>query len=166
MLQTQRLSLRNLCADDADTLFVYRNDERCNRYQRYDDTSIAYLQRFVQTYACSHFPSREQEQHYAIVQRETGNMVGDLTVFFTEKDRCFTLGIAIAPEYQRQGYAFELLNAAVAALRKQEATIDIVALIEKENAGSIALFRKLRFIEECYAESIQSYVYVLYGTSD
>ena len=41
--------------------------------------------------------------------------------------------------------------------------MDIVALIEKENKGSIALFKKLGFIEECYAESIQSYVFTIYG---
>lgn len=166
VLQTHRLLLRNLCSDDVGLLFAYRNDKQCNLYQRYDDTSIEYLRSLVQTYAHSCFPSREQEQHYAIVQRENGCMVGDLTVFFTEKDSCFTLGITIAPEYQKQGYAFELLKEVVAVLRKREPAMDIVALIEKENAGSIALFRKLNFVEECYADSIQSYVYVLYGAKD
>lgn len=54
----------------------------------------------------------------------------------------------------------------MAALQKQEPSLNIVALIEKENAGSIALFRKLHFVEECYAESIHSFVYVFYGTRD
>lgn len=165
MLQTQRMHLRNLYVGDVDTLYAYRNDERCNRYQRYDDTSMEFLRNLVQKHANSCFPSRKKEQHYAIVLKE-GNMIGDLTVFFTEKDSCFTVGITIAPQYQRQGYAFELLEAAVAALQEQEPSMDIVALIEKENVGSIALFRKLHFAEECYAESIHSFVYVLYGTRD
>lgn len=58
-------------------------------------------------------------------------MIGDLTVFLTEKDSCFTVGITIAPQYQRQGYAFELREAAVAALQEQEPSMDIVALVEK-----------------------------------
>lgn len=164
MLETRRLCLRNLCPEDDDTLYAYRNDELCSRYQRYENTSRAFLRSFVQRYAASRFLSREQEQHYAIVLKENGSMIGDLTVFFTEKDSCFTVGITIAPEYQKQGYAFELLKAATAALRKREPAMDIVALIDKENKGSIALFRKLQFVEECYAESIHSYVYVLYGT--
>lgn len=50
MLRTERTYLRNLCLDDVSTLFDYRNDARCNQYQRYDDTSKLYLQNFVNTY--------------------------------------------------------------------------------------------------------------------
>lgn len=164
MLQTQRLCLRNLCPDDAAALHRYRNDNRCSRYQRYEDTSPAYLQRFVQAYARSTFPSLEEEQHYALVHSESGAMVGDLSVFYTEKDRCFTLGITIAPEHQRQGYAYELLQAVVAQLRQRYPSDDIVALIDPENHKSIALFQKLGFVEECWAESIQSYVYTIFGS--
>ena len=39
--------------------------------------------------------------------------------------------------------------------------LDIVALIDRENGPSIALFEKLGFYRECYAESIASYVYVI-----
>ena len=41
--------------------------------------------------------------------------------------------------------------------------MDIVGLIEKENVKSIGLFEKLGFVQECYAESMGSYVYVIYG---
>lgn len=53
-----------------------------------------------------------------------------------------------------------------ARLRKAYPSLDIVALIERENVASIALARKLDFVEECYAESIGSYVFVLYGESE
>lgn len=42
-------------------------------------------------------------------------------------------------------------------------TMDIVGLIEKDNIKSIGLFEKLGFQQECYAESISSYIYVLYA---
>ena len=162
MLQTERLYLRNFTPADAQMLFAYRNDGRCNRYQRYEDTSLEYLQWFVRDYARSAFASKEEEQHYAIC-RADGEMIGDLSVFFTEADACFTLGITIAPTFQKQGYAYELLYEVVARLQEQYPPMDIVALIEKENKGSIALFKKLGFIEECYVESIQSYVFTIYG---
>jgi RimJ/RimL family protein N-acetyltransferase len=165
VLQTKRLFLRNLCHRDTDILFDYRNDSRCNLYQRYEDTDKAYLQHFVETYSHSMFLSTEVEQHYAIVYAETSQMIGDLSIFFSKNDNCFTMGITIAPDFQSQGYGYELLQAVVSALRNHYPTVDLVALIEKGNAKSIALFRKLNFIEECYAESIASFVYVLYGNA-
>ena len=164
MLQTERLLLRNLRAQDAETLFNYRNDPRCNRFQRYEDTGEAYLRQFVRTFARCTFPSREAEQHYAVEHRESGEMIGDLSVFFSGEDRCYTLGLTVAPPFQHQGCGYELLSAVVARLRRAEPAMDIVALIDRDNQNSLGLFRKLGFTEECWAESIRSYVYTLYGT--
>lgn len=164
MLHTQRLSLRNLRPADAQTLHRYRSDPRCSRWQRYGDTGLPYLTGFVEQYACSVFPSREGEQHYAAVRQDNGEMIGDLSVFYSEADRCYTLGITIAPHCHRQGYASELLRAVAARLRSADPGAELVALIERENTPSLALFRKLGFVEECWAESIQSYVYTLPGS--
>lgn len=162
LLKTERTWLRNLCPQDVDSLYAYRNDARCSEHQRYEDTSRAYLTEYVARFGSARFLSTEEEQHYAICL-PAGSMLGDVSVFYSAKDRCFTLGITIAGEYQRQGYAYEVLSAVVAQLRSRYPAEDIVALIEKENTGSLALFKKLGFVEECYAESIQSYVYVEYG---
>ena len=166
MLRTSRLCLRNFCSADISKIYDYRNDSQCSLYQRYEDAGMEYLQKFVQDFSRSSFLSREEEQHYAIVCHTTGEMIGDLSVFFTERDNCFTLGITVAPLFQRQGYAYELLKEVIARMRKQYPSVDIVALIERDNAKSIALFRKLNFVEECFADSIQSYVFVIYGKSD
>lgn len=162
MLQTKRLSLRNFYQTDIDTLFDYRNDDRCNLYQRYDDTSREYLQNFIQIYSNSTFLSLEEEQHYAIVCNEDHKMIGDISIFFTKADNCFTLGITIAPLFQKQGYAYELLKEVTTQLQSSYPSVDIVALIEKDNTKSISLFQKLHFIKECYADTIQSYVFTLY----
>lgn len=163
MLQTEHLFLRNLRPSDADTMFGYRNASECRQYQRYGDTGKEALEKFVQVYSQCIFLSQEPEQHYAILRSADCKMIGDLSIFFTQKDACFTLGITIAPLFQKQGYAYELLKEVTAQLRHSAPTMDIVALIEKENLPSLALFQKLGFVEECYAESIQSYVYVIYA---
>lgn len=166
MLRTKRLYLRNLRQTDLDTIFDYRNDSACNLYQRYDDTSKEYLRKFIQDYANSAFLSKEGEQHYAIVRRKNSEMIGDISVFFSENDNCFTLGITIAPLFQEQGYAYEILDELVKKIQNDYPSIDIVALIEKDNSKSISLFKKLNFVEECYAQSIQSYVFTIYGKAD
>ncbi len=166
MLRTPRLYLRNFCSADIDTLYAYRNDSKCNLYQRYEDTSTEYIQKFIQNYSHSTFLSKEKEQHYAIVCNETCEMIGDISVFFTEEENCFTLGITIAPVFQKQGYAYEILKEVTAQLQNHYPSVDIVALVEKDNDQSISLFQKLNFIKECYADSIQSYVFVIYGKAN
>lgn len=166
MLKTERLYLRNLWLNDAETMFNYRNDSRCNLYQRYESTSLEYLLIFIEKYSSCTFLSKETEQHYSIALNENDEMIGDISVFYTESDNCFTLGITIAPQFQKNGYAYEVLRELVGQLRKNYPSIDIVALIEKDNLSSIGLFKKLDFVEECYAEKIQSYIYVMYGKAD
>ena len=136
MLRTTRLYLRNLCHSDVDTLFDYRNDSRCYLHQRYEDTSRAYLQEFVRNFSHSSFLSAEEEQHYAIVRNTNCEMIGDLSVFFSEKDNCFTLGITIAPSFQKQGYAYELLKEVVSQIQNLDPSADIVALIDKDNLNT------------------------------
>ena len=132
MLKTKRLCIRNLCPDDTDVLFDYRNDSRCNLYQRYEDTSMAYLQKFIQDYCHCTFLSKEEEQHYAIICIASNELIGDISVFFSENDYCFTLGITIAPQFQKQGYAYELLHEVIAQIQNQYPSADIVALIEHQ----------------------------------
>lgn len=162
ILESKRLFLRNLLAEDASVLYRYRNDPKCYVYQRWEDTSMAAVCRLIQDFGGSCFLSTQEEQHYAICTRE-GMLAGDLSYFYTEKDHCVTLGITIAPNHQRKGYAFEILSAVIHRVQVRHPALDLVALIDKENAPSIALFDKLGFYRECYAESIASYVYVLDG---
>lgn len=160
MLETKRVIIRALQRADAEILFAYRNDERCSRYQRYDDTSQPYLQNFIEQYGKCVFLSKEPEQHYAVAEKESGKTVGDISIFYSEKDNCFTLGITLAPEKQGQGYGYEILQAVVARLQEAYPKVELVALIEKENEKSLALFKKLGFINEGFAEPIESFVFV------
>lgn len=160
ILKTKRLVLRNLAREDAPVIHGYRNDERCYVYQRWEDTSLAAVHYLIEASMADVFLSDKEEQHYAIATGE-GTLVGDLSYFYTARDRCITLGITIAPEYQRLGFAFELLEAVVKNARHGHPQLDLVALIDPRNAASIALFEKLGFCRECYAETIDSLVYVL-----
>ena len=160
-LETKRLGLWNLEQGDESVLVSYRNDPECAKYQRWEDTSPEAVRQLIGQSKEDIFPSEKEEQHYAIYNKE--GIVGDLSCFYTEADRCVTFGITIAPDFQRRGYAFEILQAAVKAVQKWNPRLDIVALIDKENAPSVALFEKLGFYRECYAERIQSFVYVIDG---
>lgn len=161
-LKTSRLFLRNLRPEDAPIIHDYRNDPDCAKYQRWEDISASSVMAFVENYADCDFLSKQEEQHYAI-SLNSGAFVGDLSYFYTEADRCITLGITIAPEYQHQGIAREILEAVIKAAQQKHPMLDLVALVDPENDASIRLFEYLGFYRECYAESIRSYVYVIDG---
>lgn len=161
MVKTQRLWLRNLRESDVPAVWGWRNDPDCFRYQRWEDTSAEAVAAYIKRFENSRFLSEEEEQHYAVCSGQ--EIVGELAYFYTDKDRCVTLGITIGPAYQRKGYAREILMSVVNAVRRAYPKLDIVALIDRENEGSIALFEKVGFQLECYAEKIGSYVYVING---
>lgn len=162
ILQTKRLYLRNLQPEDLDAVYAYRNDPECAKYQRWEEPSRKEIARFLDRFRSCLFLSEEEEQHYAICLRD-GSLTGDLSYFYTESDCCITLGITVAPQYQGQGIAREILSAVVSAIQNQHPHLDIVALIDPENEKSIRLFEALGFCRECYAESIRSCVYVING---
>jgi RimJ/RimL family protein N-acetyltransferase len=160
IIKTDRLHLRNLEPLDVDAIYDYRNNEVCNRYQRWEAFEKEDIALFIQRFQKDVFLSTKEEQHYAICLNEDGVLVGELAYFYTPGD-CITLGISVSYNHHHKGYAFEMLQDVIKCIREKYPNMDIVGLIEKENCNSIKLFEKLGFLQECYAESIQSYVYVL-----
>ena len=161
MLKTPRLYLRNLRKSDAALIHAWRNDPDCSRYQRWEASDAESVAAYVERFGCSCFLSTQEEQHYAVCDHK--GIVGEVSYFYTEEDRCVTLGITIAPAHQRKGYAREILAAVIDAVQEKYPALDLVALIEPENHPSIALFESLGFERECYAEKIHSYVYTIYA---
>ena len=159
-LNTQRLLLRNLSHQDLPILFAIRSNSACAKYQRWDATSKVAISKLISAHETNLFPTFAPEQRYAI-SLPCGSCIGDLTIFYNKADHCFTLGITIAPEQQRKGYAHEILSAVVDSLRKFSPSEELVALIHPDNTASKALFCKLGFTFECYAESIHSDIYTL-----
>ena len=162
-LETNRLTLRNLQKQDLSVLFKIRKDPLCARYQRWDDASEASeasVATLIAVHGKDRFPSYADTQRYAIAL-PCGSCIGDVSIFYTREDRCFTLGISIATEYHRNGYAFDILSAVVSALRSFAPEEELVALIHPDNSASKRLFSKLGFKLECYAPKIDSEVYTI-----
>lgn len=161
-LRTSRLILRNFIPEDFPAVFSWRNDPDCAKFQRWEDISAEAVGCYLTRHREDIFLSEKAEQHYAIAA-PSGAVLGELACFCNPEDRCITLGITIAPAHQGQGLAYELLTAVIDCIRRVYPGLDIVGLIHPENGASIALFRKLGFILECYAESINACVYTIFA---
>lgn len=156
--ETARLRLRCFDIKDLDGLFVYRNDERCARFQRWDpkDTQREALAEMIRkSTACS--LQKIGKQQFAIALKADDALVGDVTVFL--EDPTITLGYTVSPEHQRQGYAFELLSALTERLHEWYPKRELICLVEPENIASCGLLKKLGFEDLGYAEKISSHIY-------
>ena len=131
-LETERLALRNLELSDAESISGYRNDEACRRYQRWEAFTLPDVEAYIEKFQSDVFLSDRQEQHFGIAQRNSLELVGELAYFYKPGD-CITLGITVAPRFQRNGYACEMLREVIRSVREKYPTLDIVALIDKEN---------------------------------
>lgn len=162
LLKTERLYLRNLELSDVDSICDYRNNKECYKYQKWDAFSKEDIEAFIRNFQDDMFLSTKEEQHFAICSEVNDVLVGELAYFYSEGD-CITLGISISYRYHKNGFAFEMLSEVIREIKAKYSSMDIVGLIEKDNVKSINLFEKLGFERECYAESVSSYIYVIYG---
>lgn len=157
-IRTQRLFLRNLKSKDLYALFNYRNDLRCSKYQRWEDTSIDFLESLIKNNENSKI-SNKQTLQLAISLNGTDEIIGDLFIAF--KDTVITLGYTIDFKFQRNGYAYEILSNLIAYLLDIFSNYEIVCLVHPENKSSIKLLNKLNFKNEGYEKSINSIIYSL-----
>lgn len=156
---TSRLLLRPLQRSDAPILFAYRNDPETARYQNYEELTLSAIEGLIEQHQNDPFPA-DKNCRYGVALKDD-SLIGDIAYFYNLKDECITLGISIAPAFQRKGYAFEILQNAIKKIQETYPALDIVALVEKANVPSQKLFEKLAFHNEGYAKSVDSFVYVI-----
>ena len=65
--------------------------------------------------------STKEEQHFAICEKVSSELVGDLACFYTQND-CITLGITISYYYHKNGFAYELLTEVIRLFREKYPT--------------------------------------------
>ena len=155
-LETERLLLRNTCEGDAAVMFDYRNDERCARYQRGQTKDLTGIQKLVKDR--SHDVITDAENFMVAVQRkDTGEMIGEVVVM--PNDGCFSIGYTFHYNHHRQGYAFEALSLLTDVLHTQYPEMEFISFTEPENVASMALLKKLGYLDLGYAPKVESQVF-------
>ena len=140
IFQTPRCIIRAFRAEDISDFMIYRNDMEWMKYQGFKGlTREAYEKALL-------FPdSSGGERQLAIVSRQTNRVIGDLYLKQEEKKGSCWIGYTIAPQYARQGYAYEVLSSLLCYLEEQGISL-IKAAVEEGNEPSLALLKKLGFL--------------------
>lgn len=155
-LQTQRLILRNVRPEDATVMFDYRNNEICARYQRGQTKDLEGIKALVARRENDRIGT-EENFLLAVEHRKTGSMVGEIVVM--PNDGCFSIGYTFHHAHHRKGYAFEALSYLTDLLHERYPDMEFISFTEPENTASMALLRKLGYVDLGYEPKVESQVF-------
>ena len=135
--ETERCRIRPFEENDIEAFMSYRNNLDWMQYQgfkgkKYLEYKAALLQQ----------PKFREGVQLAVANRQTGELLGDLYLKL-EQNACW-IGYTIAPQFARQGLAFEVVTQLLLELRQAGLT-QVKAGVEEQNIASIQLLKKLGF---------------------
>ena len=135
--ETERCRIRPFEESDLEAFMSYRNNLDWMQFQgfkgkKYLEYKAALLKQ----------PNFREGVQLAVVSGQTGELFGDLYLKL-EKNIAW-IGYTIAPQFARQGYAFEVVTQLLLQL-KQAGLALAKAGVEAQNLASIQLLKKLDF---------------------
>jgi len=151
LIETPRLRLDPLRADDAAALFAYRGDDEVARYQGWKPADLDAAIDFIAAQSRLAFGTADTWCQLAIRDRTSGELLGDLGVHFPPaRDDAIEFGLSLHPARQRKGFAREAVGALVDRAFREWGYRRVVASVDPRNAASIALCRTLGFRQEAH----------------
>lgn len=152
-LETHRLLLRTVASKDAETMYDYRNNEICARYQRGQTKDYDGIAALVERRR-DDVLSVDTPFMVAVALKDTNEMVGEIVVM--PNDGAISLGYTFSYKHHRKGYAFEALSAFTEMLHEKFPEWEFICFTETENEPSMALLRKLGYKDMGYIPSVDS----------
>ncbi len=143
-IETPRLRLRRMRADDIPAFLAYRNDPDVARYQSWSSTDEATSLRFIAELETLEPGMRNEWFQFAIARREDDVLLGDCGLLTTpDSPPQGMVGYTLAREHQRRGYATEAVTALLDYAFGPLALHRITATVDPRNGPSIALLERL-----------------------
>lgn len=163
IIQTERLILRNVAAKDADTIFDYRNNEICAKYQRGQAKDYDGICELIELHH-SDVISVDAPFMLSVALKESDEMIGEIVVM--PEDGTISMGYTFHYNYHRKGYAYEALTALINLLHERYPSWEFISFTEPENEPSMALLKKLGYKDMGYLPNMESQVFGKWTTPD
>jgi ribosomal-protein-alanine N-acetyltransferase len=156
-LESQRLLLRALTVEDADSVFAYAGNPAVTRFTLWDmhksrDDSLE----FVRDYALSRYLEKQPDPYAICFKNEPQRVIGTIGCFWNNRlNRTMELGYALGEPHWGQGIT---VDAGRALLTYVFATCDVERIQARcmaENSASIRVMQKLGMTcEGCLRSSL------------
>jgi RimJ/RimL family protein N-acetyltransferase len=162
IIETKRLYLRYFVEEDYLTMYEYRSDKECGKYQLWKARTIDTIKAFLKEQENKTLDDNELQ--IAIIKKDGDVHIGD--IYYCKKNNTITLGYTISPKHQRQGYAFEMISSFIEYLHQRFPECEFVAMIHEENIASYRLLEKLGFNCEGFVKEVDSIVFSKYTNNN
>lgn len=142
MIDTERLFIRPFRLSDAEDAFEWRSDPEVNKFMPYPcDGSIDELRERISEWIA-------ENDKFAIELRETGKVIGDISLERSEKDNSYEIGYNINRNFWNNGYATEAVRGMISWAHSKLGICDFTAFYATENGASGRVLEKCGFVCE------------------
>lgn len=141
MLETDRIILRPMKAEDAQPIFAMRSDPDVMRFIRAPITKRAEAENWVKLVSSRW--TAEKIGFCALIEKQSENFLGWCGLWRLEETGETEVGYAIAKEFWRRGYAVEAAQAFLTYGFEKLNLNKIVAVAQPENVASQRVMEKL-----------------------
>lgn len=160
ILETKRCLVREITPQDVESLYkIYAHPEITaymeNLYENPED-EIAY----TKDYIANHYRFYEFGM-WIVEDKEKRQIIGRAGLDMVAEKELPQLGFMIRKEDQRKGYASEVCQAILTYAKEELGFDQIEALCDERNVSSIALLKKLGFVETGKEENMLNWNIVL-----
>ena len=163
MIETSRLTLRPMKAEDEELLFRLYSDEEILRYSPFDTMDRAAVQRHLQRILREWEQPSPANYEFAAVRKRDGVSLGRCHIELDPETDTAMIGCHLLQAFWRQGYATEICRALMDHSFEHLRVHRVNALCNPENLGS------RRMLEACglrlEAHFLQKCRYVKHGES-
>lgn len=143
ILRTERCILRELCMEDMDALFALYGKPGVTDYveplyerAQEEEYQRAYIENMYGYYGYG---------MWLVIEGKMGKVIGRAGL--ERREEALEMGYIIAPEYQRQGYGYEVCRGILAWAAEHLDDPQLQCLVRPGNHASAALLHKLGFVE-------------------
>jgi RimJ/RimL family protein N-acetyltransferase len=143
-LHTRRLVLRRFDEADVQPFLAYRSDPTVARYQSWETCDLHEATEFVRHHQSQEAGVPGHWLQIAIARADTNALIGDCAFKVQAHDsRQATIGVTIARQNQRQGFAREAIACLLDGLFGRLKLHRVVADTDPENTASFRLLEQL-----------------------
>lgn len=151
LLTTERLLLRPIQIEDADSIFSYRSNAEVNQYQGWIPKSMDDVYHFIKNKVSREINMPCKWFQFVVIKKDDNKLIGDIGIFSPASETFqVEIGCTFNKDYHGKGYATEALTETINYLFDVLNKHQIMVSIDPRNFSSIKLFERLGFRKEAH----------------
>lgn len=150
-ITTERLSIRDLEANDGPRIFSYHRHPDVARFQSWGKESVDVVQSYIRGLASTEPGAPGKWYQVGLYLREGDKLIGDCGFrTFADNPEQAEIGITVAPEFQGKGYAAEALRALLNFLFTDLKMHRVMGSVDPRNHSSMKLLDRAGMRQEAH----------------